>query len=95
MACCNAFRSPRISLLAAIVWLILAAHLIWAQERIDLNKATVEELQRLPSIGPVLARRIVEHREKHGPFKRPQDVIAIRGVSAKRYRQIAHLLMVR
>lgn len=78
-----------------VVWLILAAPLLFGQERIDLNRATAEELQRLPAIGPVLARRIVEHREKHGPFKRPQDVIAIRGVSAKRYRQIAHLLMVR
>lgn len=63
-----------------------------AQERLDLNQATVEELQRLPSIGPVLAGRIVDHRRRHGPFKRPQDVIAVRGLSARLYRQIAHLL---
>ncbi len=95
MACSSALRFLRRSFPAAIVWLILAAHPIWAQERIDLNKATAEELQRLPSIGPVLASRIVEHRKKHGPFKRPQDVIVVRGLSAKRYRQIAHLLTVR
>jgi DNA uptake protein ComE-like DNA-binding protein len=66
-----------------------------AQERIDLNRATVAELQTLPSIGPVLAQRIVEHRRKHGPFRRPPEILAIRGLSARKYRQIAHLLTTR
>jgi len=64
------------------------------EERIDINTASVEELQRLPGVGPALASRIVEHRGKHGPFKRPQDVIIVRGMSAKLYRRIAHLLRV-
>ena len=62
------------------------------EERIDINTATVEELQRLPGIGPALASRIVEHRRKHGPFKRPQDVVIVRGMSAKLYRRIANLI---
>src|SRR5438270_5965089 len=61
-------------------------------ERINLNTASVEELMRLPGIGPTIAARIVEHREKHGPFKRPQDVIIVRGMHAKLYRSIAHLI---
>jgi competence ComEA-like helix-hairpin-helix protein len=64
------------------------------EERIDINTASVEELQRLPGIGPALASRIVEHRRKHGLFKRPQDVIIVRGMSAKLYRRIAHLIRV-
>jgi competence ComEA-like helix-hairpin-helix protein len=64
------------------------------EERIDINAASVEELQRLPGIGPVLASRIVEHRRMRGPFKRPQDVIIVRGMSAKLYRRIAHLIRV-
>ena len=63
-----------------------------APARIDLNRATVEELMTLPGIGITLATRIVEHRRLHGPFRRPQDVIIIRGMSARRYRQIAHLI---
>jgi competence protein ComEA len=51
-------------------------------------------LQRLPGIGPALASRIVEHRRKHGPFKRPQDVVIVRGMSAKLYRRIARLIRV-
>jgi competence ComEA-like helix-hairpin-helix protein len=65
-----------------------------SDQRVNINTATLEELQRLPAIGPVIARRIVEHRSKHGPFRRPQDVIIVRGFSAKRYRQIAHLIKV-
>src|SRR5215813_7930431 len=62
--------------------------------RIDVNTASVEELKRLPGVGPAIASRIVEHRRKHGPFKRPQDVIIVRGMSAKLYRRIAHLIRV-
>ena len=64
------------------------------EERIDINAASVEELQRLPGIGPALASRIVEHRRRHGPFKRPQDVVIVRGMSAKLYRRIAYLIRV-
>jgi competence protein ComEA len=48
----------------------------------------------LPGIGPELAKRIVEFRRKHGPFKRPQDIIVVRGMSANRYRQISHLIRI-
>jgi competence protein ComEA len=64
------------------------------EDRIDINAASVEELQGLPGIGPALASRIVEHRRKHGMFKRPQDIVIVRGMSAKLYRRIAHLIRV-
>ncbi len=64
------------------------------EERINTNTASVEELQRLPGIGPALASRIVEHRRRHGLFKRPQDIVIVRGMSAKLYRWIAHLIRV-
>ncbi|HMV49678.1 MAG TPA: helix-hairpin-helix domain-containing protein [Blastocatellia bacterium] len=60
---------------------------------VNLNTASAEELQKLPGIGPKLAARIIEHRQKHGPFKRPQDLIIVRGLSAKRFRPIAHLVV--
>ncbi|MGE0128574.1 MAG: ComEA family DNA-binding protein [Blastocatellales bacterium] len=63
-----------------------------SEDRININVASALELERLPGIGPALASRIVEHRRKHGPFKRPQDVIIVRGMSAKLYRRIAHLI---
>lgn len=37
-------------------------------ERVDVDAADARELERLPGVGPGLARRIVEYRESHGPF---------------------------
>jgi competence ComEA-like helix-hairpin-helix protein len=67
---------------------------VQAQERINLNTASVAELMRLPFVGQAVAQRIVAYRHKHGPFKHPQEVIIIKGLSAKRYRQIAHLIRI-
>jgi competence ComEA-like helix-hairpin-helix protein len=90
-------RAGRLVLLVLLVLLAgpwLPARVCTAQfaaaPRINLNTATLEELMHLPGIGEGFAARIVEHRRKHGPFKRPQDVIIVRGMSARRYRAIAH-----
>jgi len=51
-------------------------------ERLDLNRATAADLDRLPRIGPGLARRIVAHREAHGPFRSLADLDRVPGVGA-------------
>jgi len=51
--------------------------------RVNVNTAGVEELQALPRIGPALARRIVEFRRKAGPFRRVEDLLAVRGIGPK------------
>jgi len=48
--------------------------------RINLNQASVDELVSLPGIGPSYAKRIVEYREKHGPFQRVEDLLNVRGI---------------
>jgi len=57
-------------------------------EAIDINKATANDLQKLPGIGPSLAKQIVAYREKHGPFRRVEDLMAIRGIGFKKWKQI-------
>ena len=57
-------------------------------EAIDINKATATDLQRLPGIGPSLAKQIVAYREKHGAFRRVEDLMAIRGIGFKKWKQI-------
>lgn len=49
-------------------------------ERLDPNRAPAIELDRLPRIGPALARRIVEDREENGPFRSVDDLARVRGV---------------
>jgi competence ComEA-like helix-hairpin-helix protein len=51
---------------------------------IDLNNANAKELQQLPGVGPVMAQRIIEMRQKGGRFRRVEDLLAVRGISTKR-----------
>ena len=55
---------------------------------VDINKATANDLQKLPGIGPSLAKQIVAYREKHGPFRRVEDLMAIRGIGFKKWKEI-------
>lgn len=59
---------------------------------INLNTATREELERLPGIGARLAERIIEHREKYGPFRRTEHLLMVRGISERRFQSFSHLL---
>src|SRR5262249_29214238 len=52
-------------------------------EKIDVNRAGLEELQRLPGIGPALARRIVDKREQLGGFERIEQLRQVSGIGAK------------
>jgi competence protein ComEA len=55
---------------------------------INLNTATAKELESLPGIGPALAKRIVEFREKRKGFKRLEELLAIPGISEKKWKAI-------
>lgn len=48
--------------------------------QVDINTASKEELMTVPSIGPVLAERIVAYREKHGDFKAIDEMINVKGI---------------
>jgi competence protein ComEA len=61
---------------------------------VNLNTATAEQLERLPGIGEVTARKIIEYRVQNGPFRRPEEVIIIEGFSERKYRAIADLVCV-
>jgi competence protein ComEA len=61
---------------------------------VNLNQATAAELMKLPGVGEVMSRRIVEYRERHGPFRRPAEIILIEGFSENKYRAIADQLCV-
>lgn len=56
-----------------------------AADRININSASREELIKLKGVGPANADRIIEYREKHGPFQRPEDITKVKGIGEKKW----------
>ena len=61
---------------------------------LNLNTASTRELEALPGIGPALAKKIVEFREKKGGFKRIEELLAVPGISEKRWRVLKELVYI-
>ncbi len=62
---------------------------------IDLNEASVAELERLPGVGAKTAERIVEYRENNGAFAKVEDLMKVRGVGEKSFLKLRHLITVK
>ena len=54
-------------------------------KKIDLNKASVQELVQLKGIGGKYAERIVEYREKIGKFEKIEDLMKVKGIGQKKF----------
>jgi competence ComEA-like helix-hairpin-helix protein len=61
---------------------------------VNLNNATAQQLKDLPGIGDVMAQRVIDYRERHGRFRRTEDLMILEGFSEKRYRAIAGMICV-
>jgi competence protein ComEA len=62
------------------------------QGKININAATVEQLDTLPGIGPALAQRIVEYRTVNGPFTTLEDLKKVRGIGDVIFAQMQDLI---
>ena len=65
-----------------------AAEKAGPQGRVDINRASQAELEALPGIGPVLAQRIVEWRERSGPFVSAEQIMDVEGIGEGKYAEI-------
>lgn len=64
------------------------------QEKVNINTASVEELDALPHIGPVLAQRIADYRSKQGPFQDIQDIKQVAGIGDAVFHDLQDLITV-
>lgn len=60
--------------------------------KVNLNTASAAELESLPGIGPVLAERIVAHRQSKGRFSSPRQLMEVSGVGPKKYESLKDLI---
>jgi competence protein ComEA len=61
---------------------------------LDLNRASVEELDSLPGIGPVLAQRVVAYRKSVGKFQAVDELRDVKGIGVKKFNRIKPLVTV-
>src|SRR4051794_20422893 len=61
---------------------------------VDLNSATVEQLDALPGVGPVLAQRIVDWRQAHGGFRTIDDLQQVPGIGPRKFSDLKALVVV-
>lgn len=78
--------SAIVTLSLTLLLVCAAAHAVkhFPAKPIDLNLASLKELQELPGVGRVTAQKIIDLRQKSGRFKRVEDLLAVRGISPKK-----------
>ncbi len=61
---------------------------------VDLNSASVSDLESLPGVGRRTAERIIEYRQKNGSFKKIEELMNVKGIGEKSFLQLKPLIAV-
>jgi competence protein ComEA len=83
------------------VWIVVLMSLVVAAggyagdvAKIDINRASAEELTQLTGVGPSHAAAIVAFREKNGPFQKPEDLMQVPRIGQKTFEKNKDLIVV-
>lgn len=69
-----------------------AAH--QSEKKVNINTASLAELQTLPRIGPAIAQRIIDFREENGKFTKITDLLKVKGIGEKTFEGLKDLIIV-
>ena len=85
-----------IPVLVAVLALLLSGISVYAEDaaKININKASAEELTQLKGVGPSTAAKIVEYRDKKGLFKSPEDITMVSGIGAKTFENNKDMIVI-
>ena len=84
----------KIMMLALVMSMAMAVSSGYAQGTININTASLEQLQSVNGIGEKTAAAIVAYREMHGAFKMVNDLLKVKGIAEKKLHKIADHLAV-
>jgi competence protein ComEA len=65
-----------------------------SSDKINLNSATIEQLDLLPGIGPAIAQRIIDYRQAKGPFAAIEDITNVKGIGPATFEKLKDLITV-
>lgn len=78
-----------------LMGLMAASGLVFAADKVNINTADKEALCTLPGIGPAIADRIIEYREKTEPFKNIEEITKVKGIGEKTFQKIKDTIVVK
>jgi len=67
---------------------------VTAAAPVNINTASSTDLEKLPGVGPAMAQRIVEYRQKNSGFKKIEDLMQVKGIGEKKFLRLKPLVTI-